>query len=79
MFKKEDVVYKPSSILDPYKLYNEGIEAFEKTIFLANKKFSQAELNFKEPQFAAKSAIMSCYALYGINFYDEAESNLKDI
>ena len=76
--KKEDVVYKPSSILDPYKLYNEGIEAFEKNdFFLANKKFSQAELNFKEPQFAAKSAIMSCYALYGINFYDEAESNLK--
>ena len=76
--KKEDVVYKPSSILDPYKLYNEGIEAFEKNdFFLANKKFSQAELNFKEPLFAAKSAIMSCYALYGINFYDEAESNLK--
>ena len=33
--KKEDVVYKPSSILDPYKLYNEGIEAFEKNDFFS--------------------------------------------
>ena len=44
--------------------------------FLANKKFSEAELNFENPDVAAKSAIMSSFALYGINFYGEAEENL---
>ena len=41
------------------------------------KKFSEAELNFDIVEFAAKSAIMSSYALYGINFYSEAFDNLK--
>ena len=48
-----------------------------KNYFFANKKFSEAELNFDEPKLAAKSAIMSSYSLYGINFYLEAEENLK--
>ena len=62
---------------DPYKIYQEGFDAFEKgDYFFANKKFSEAELNFENIDFAAKSAIMSCYALYGINFYDEALENL---
>ena len=40
-------------------------------IFFASKKFSEAELNFKKPELAAKSSIMSCFALYGINFYSK--------
>ena len=28
-------------------------------------------------ELAAKSAIMSSFSLYGINFYDDAEENLK--
>ena len=39
---------------------------------MRKKKFSEAELNFEIVDFAAKSAIMSSYSLYGINFYDEA-------
>ena len=75
---KEDVVYKPTDLLDPYKSYKEGLKAFEdNAFFLANKKFSEAELNFENPDLAAKSAIMSSFALYGINFYDEAEENLS--
>ncbi len=75
---KKEVVYNPSSGKDPFQLYKEGLEAFEKfNYFLADKKFSQAELNFDDPVLAAKSAIMSSYSLYGINFYDEAEENLK--
>ena len=38
------------------------------TIFL-NKKFEEAELNFTDINLAAKSAIMSIFCLYGINFY----------
>ena len=63
---------------DPYKLYQEGYDAFAVgDYFFANKKFSEAELNFKQVEFAAKSSIMSSYALYGINFYPEALENLE--
>ena len=49
----------------------------KKRFFFASKKFSKAELNFSEPRNAAKSAIMASFSLYGINFYTEAEKNLK--
>ena len=75
---KKDVIYEPSSKLNPYDLYNEGIEAFEKNdYFFASKKFSEAELNFENIELAAKSAIMSSYSLYGINFYEDALQNLE--
>ncbi len=70
-------IYEPSIKINPFVSYKEGIEAFEDNqFFFANKKFSEAELNFENPKFAAKSAIMSSYALYGINFYSEAEENI---
>ena len=47
------------------------------TFFFANKKFSEAEMNFSKPELAAKSAIMASYSLYGINFYDQAEESLN--
>ena len=72
--KNDDLIYEPSSRNDPYVLYTEAYKAFEnRDFFFASKKFSEAELNFKKPELAAKSAIMSCFALYGINFYSEAE------
>ena len=75
---KDEIIYKPTEIIDPYKLYKEGLEAFEKNdYFFANKKFSEAELNFDNSKFAAKSAIMSIFSLYGINFYSEADENLN--
>ena len=51
----------------------------KKRLFFASKKFDEAELNFDKPRLAAKAAIMSSYSLYGINFYKEAEENLKKI
>ena len=76
--KKKEEIYFPTKLTNPYEVYNEGLEAFKRNdFFLANKKFSEAELNFSEPSFAAKSAIMASYALYGINFYSEAEESLK--
>ena len=76
--KKDEVAYSPTSNKNPYELYKEGLEAFDKNnFFYANKKFSEAELNFKKVDLAAKAAIMSSFSLYGINFYIEAEENLR--
>ena len=64
--------------VDPYKLYEEALDAFDEgDYFYAEKKFSEAELNFKVIELAAKSAVMSSYSLYGINFYIEALENLE--
>ncbi len=76
--KKSEAELQLDKKIDPYQTYAEGFEAFEKgDYFYANKKFSEAELNFEIIEYAAKSAIMSSYALYGINFYDQAIENLE--
>lgn len=76
--KKDTLIYKPSEKVDPYMLYQEGLNAFEENdYFYSSKKFSEAELNFDIPRLAAKSSIMASYSLYGINFYEDAEENLK--
>ena len=75
---KDKVIYEPSKKVDAFLLYKEGMESFKKNdYFYANKKFSEAEINFEIVELAAKSAIMSSYALYGINFYTEAIENLE--
>ena len=75
---KEEPVYKPTEKTNPYQLYQEAQEAFSKNdFFYANKKFSEAELNFENVDLSAKSAMMSCFSLYGINFYDEALENIE--
>ena len=76
--KNKKLEYEALNEIDPYQIYQEGYIAFEKgDYFYANKKFSEAELSFEKVEFAAKSAIMSSYALYGINFYDAALENLE--
>ena len=47
----------------------------KKIIFYANKKFLEAESGFENLD-AKKSSNMSCFSLYGINFYMEALENL---
>ena len=74
---KNEPIYQPTEKNNPYTLYQEGYVAFEKNdFFFANKKFLEAEANFENLDQAAKAAIMSCFSLYGINFYDEALNNL---
>ena len=76
--KNKKLEYEALNEIDPYQTYQEGYIAFEKgDYFYANEKFSEAELAFEIVEFAAKSAIMSSYALYGINFYDAALENLE--
>ena len=75
---EKEIIYQPLEKTNPYELYKEGLAAFEiNDFFYANKKFSEAELNFEEVEFAAKSAIMSIFSLYGLNFYEEATENLE--
>ena len=75
---KKEPDYVPQDLKDPYVLYEEGFEAFEKNdFFFANKKFLEAELNSDKPELAAKSAIMSSFSLYAINFYTEALDSLS--
>ena len=79
MHKKKEIIYEPQKKISAYKLYEEGLTAFEKNdFFFASKKFSEAERNFENIEFAAKSAIMSAYSLYGINFYEEALKDLEN-
>ena len=77
--QNKDIEYRINKDkVDPYKLYEEGLNSFSKgEYFYAEKKFSEAELNFKVIELAAKSAVMSSYSLYGINFYIEALENLE--
>ena len=76
--KKDEFVYEPSSRDDPYKIYKEAYDAFEKNdFFYASEKFSEAEINFDKPELAAKSSIMASFSLYGINFYRDAIDNLE--
>ena len=75
---KKEVGYEIKPRSDPYKVYEEAYEAFQKgDYFYANKKFTEAELNFKVVQLAAKSSIMASYSLYGINFYPEALESIE--
>ena len=74
---KNEPIYQPTEKTNPYTLYQEGYVAFQKNdFFFANKKFLEAEANFENLDQAAKASIMSCFSLYGINFYDEALNNL---
>ena len=76
--KNDEPIYQTSKKINAYELYKEGLEAFEQNdYFFASKKFSEAELNFEKIELAAKSAIMSSFSLYGINFYDESLENLN--
>ncbi len=75
---KDKPIYVPAEIKDPFVLYEEGYALFSRNDFFnANKKFSEAELNSDDLNLAAKSAIMSCFSLYGINFYNEAINNIE--
>jgi len=77
--KKEKPSYQPSEKINPYEIYEEGLEAFqERDFFYAEKKFSEAELNFELIELSAKSSIMASFSLYSINFYQEALENLQN-
>ena len=59
-------------------IYEDGLAAIERQeYFYAASRFSEAEILLPQSDWAAKSALMTGYCLYSINFYDEAILNLE--
>lgn len=59
-------------------VYKEGLEAVENSdFFYASKLFSEAEILLPQSEWAAKSALMTGFCFYSINFYDQAILNLE--
>ena len=76
--KEASVSSTPSTQEEAIKVYEEGLKFLEDgQYFYARKKFDQSESLLPQTQWAAKSALMSSYCLYSMNFYDEAILNLK--
>ena len=58
--------------------YKEGMRQLEKGDALyASRKFDEAEILFPQSIWAAKASLMSAYALYSQNYYDDAIFNLE--
>ena len=58
--------------------YKEGMKQLEKGDALyASRKFDEAEILFPQSIWAAKASLMSAYALYSQNYYDDAIFNLE--
>ena len=72
---KENKGYETQPQVNPYEVYKDGFKAFDSgDFFYAQKKFSEAELNFEIIEFAAKASLMSSYCLYGINFFNDGST-----
>ncbi len=68
----------PSTKQEAMEVYKEALKSMEEGQFLiASEKFDKSESLLPQTIWAAKSALMSSYCLYTINFYDEAILNLK--
>ena len=58
--------------------YKEGMNQLEKGDALyASRKFDEAEILFPQSIWATKASLMSAYALYSQNYYDDAIFNLE--
>ena len=77
--KKDDQVIKPPTTNEEaIKIYQEGLDGMMEGNYLyASRKFSEAEGMLPQIDWASKSALMSSYCLYNINFYTEAVLNLE--
>ena len=76
--KDSKVINPPSSNEQAIKVYEEALKSLREGNYLyASKKFSEAEGMLPQIDWASKSALMSSYCLYNINFYDEAILNLE--
>ena len=76
--KEEKIVKPPTTNQEAIDTYQEGLESLKSgDYFYAAKKFSEAEGMLPQIDWAAKSALMSSYCYYLINFYDEAIENLE--
>ena len=71
-------VKPPTTNEEAIKTYQEGLDSMlEGQYLFASRKFSEAEGMLPQIDWASKSALMSSYCLYNINFYQEAVLNLE--
>ena len=76
--KKKDDVVIPSGKERAFEIYKEAVDLMNSNqLFLASKKFSEAEMIMPKIELSAKASLMSSYCLYTINFYEEAIANLE--
>ena len=75
---EEQAIKPPTTNEEAIKIYQEGLDGMLEGNFLyASRKFSEAEGMLPQIDWASKSALMSSYCLYNINFYQEAVLNLE--
>jgi len=76
--KNKQVLFPPTDEESVLAIYKEAIEALKTgDSYFASKKFKEAETLLPQSKWAAKSALMSAYSLYSINFYNESIFNLQ--
>ena len=76
--KVDQVLLKQDIEAEMIVAYKEGMKELEKGYALyASKKFDEAEILFPQSIWAAKASLMSAYALYSQNYYDDAIFNLE--
>ncbi len=75
---KKSVIEEKSLELQVLEAYKEGKKALElNDVLYAAKKFNEAEILFPQSDWAPKSALMAAYAYYKLDYYGDAEAELK--
>ena len=76
--KVDTVLLKKDVEAEMVLAYKEGMKQLELGDALyASRKFNEAEILFPQSIWAAKASLMSAYALYSQNYYDDAIFNLE--
>jgi len=76
--KDKQVLSPPTDEESVLAIYKEAVDALKTgDSYFASKKFKEAESLLPQSKWAAKSALMSAYSLYSINFYNESIFNLE--
>ena len=66
---KKEVEYEPVKKVDAFALYQEAFQAFEKgDYYYAEKKFSEAELNFNVIEYSAKAYLWRAILFMALTF-----------
>ena len=77
--KKVDLLPNEQDIEDQMIVaYKEGMKALEEgDALFASKKFNEAEMVFPQSNWAPRASLMSAYALYSQDYFDDAIFNLE--
>jgi len=74
----ENIIQTDDMELEMIKAYNEGVAALESgDANYASKKFNEAELLFPQSEWAPKASLMSAYAYWSQQYYDNSVNELE--